>query len=89
MYEGNQNIRDWCRHLYSSYGSAEQRYIVGLVYLVSQCAICTQLAGRGKFSHPFNGEAYDFYSASAEYYGNTLIDTTDSVHTTRPWLVVF
>jgi hypothetical protein len=33
-----QNILDWCRHLYSSCGSAKHRYMVGLPCLVSQCA---------------------------------------------------
>jgi hypothetical protein len=27
---GIQNILDWGRHLYSSYGSAKHRYVVGL-----------------------------------------------------------
>jgi hypothetical protein len=33
-----QNIPDWCRHIYSSYGSAKHRSMVGLPCLVSQCA---------------------------------------------------
>jgi hypothetical protein len=33
-----KNIPDWCRHLYSSCGSAKHRYMVGLLYLISQCA---------------------------------------------------
>jgi hypothetical protein len=31
------NIPYWCRHLYSSCGSAKHRYMVGLPCLVSQC----------------------------------------------------
>jgi hypothetical protein len=33
-----QNIPDWFRHLHSGFGSAKQRYNVGLRFLVSQCA---------------------------------------------------
>jgi hypothetical protein len=33
-----QNIPDWCRHLYSSCGSANHRYMIGLPCIVSQCA---------------------------------------------------
>jgi hypothetical protein len=33
-----QNIPDWCRHLYSSCGSAKHRWMVGLPCLVNQCA---------------------------------------------------
>jgi hypothetical protein len=33
-----QNIPDWCRHLYSSCGSAKHRYMLGLPCLVSQRA---------------------------------------------------
>jgi hypothetical protein len=34
---------------------------------------CTQLSGRGQFLHAFSGEAYDFYSVSAEYFEYTLV----------------
>jgi hypothetical protein len=34
---------------------------------------CTQLGGRGQFSHAFGGEVYDFYSVSPEYFGCTLV----------------
>jgi transposase len=33
-----QNFPDWCRHLYSNCGSANNRWMVGLPCLVSQCA---------------------------------------------------
>jgi hypothetical protein len=33
----------------------------------------TKLGGRGKFSHAFSSEVYDFYSVSPEYFGYTLV----------------
>jgi hypothetical protein len=33
-----QHIPDWCRHLYSGYGSAKHWYMVRLPCLVSRCA---------------------------------------------------
>jgi hypothetical protein len=33
-----QNILNWCRHLYRSFGSLKHRWMVGLPCLVSQCA---------------------------------------------------
>ena len=35
---GIQTFPDWCLHLYSSCVSAKYRWMVGLPYLVSQCA---------------------------------------------------
>jgi hypothetical protein len=49
---GIQNFPDWCRHLYSSCGSAKYWWMVGLPCLVSHCAKL-HIAGHGQFSHTF------------------------------------
>jgi hypothetical protein len=39
------------------------------------------LGGRGQFSHAFSGEVYDFYTASPEYFGYTLVRKTAQART--------
>jgi hypothetical protein len=68
---GIQNIPDWCRHLYSSCGSAKHRWMVGLPCLVSQCAKL-HVAG-WKWAVSIRDYFYDFYSAIPEYFGYTLV----------------
>jgi hypothetical protein len=70
-----QNSSDWYRYLYSKCGRAKHRKMVGLACQVSQYAKSYVAGWTGQFLHAFICEAYDFYSSSPVYFGNTLLCT--------------